>query len=160
MTEFRVSFLFSASVARRAFVSLLWESRTVIVVLTPVVFAWALAQVTSREYGSAASFSMGVVLTIWVSWLALFRRAGAAVSTAGNPEVTLILADDTVTFRMVNAETIVRWQGISRVYRFKRFWVFVRTGTVYASVVPAELLSEDARNFIESKVRQAGGRLR
>ena len=158
MAEFRASFTYTPALARRAYLALMWEMCSVFVVISPIVAVWALLFLGSREYAPLAGIAVGALAMLWGSWGASYRLVG--LIAAGSPRVELVLAEDGCTFRSPDAEAAVRWSGIAQVYRLKRFWVFSRKGIPYASVVPAELLSAEARAFVEAKMRNAGGKLR
>jgi hypothetical protein len=159
-SEYRSSFIYSAVLARKACLSILWDRCAALMTVTPAIFVLALLFLGSSEYASLAGFVLGVVVVFWASWLAGVRRAGRVAVASGNPEVQFIMTDEACTFRTAQAETVMKWSGIADLYRLRRFWVFARAGVIYASFVPLEALSAEAQAFAEKQVRAAGGRVR
>jgi hypothetical protein len=159
-SEFRVSYVYSKSLARRAYLSLLWESQSGLVLTTPVGFVWALAYFGNEEYAALCGFVLGVVLMIWLHWLAGVRQSVRVAAANGFPDVTLVMNDEECSFATPHARSIAEWRAFARLYRLKHVWILVRKGSAQATTVPAEVLSADARAFLEGQVSQAGGRLR
>ena len=157
--EYRVSFPYSANLARRVYLRRLWELRNGFIVTTPIFAFLAVRALAIGEDSPLAWFALGVVAALWSGWCLGYVHIGRAAVATGTPEVTFIAADDTCTFRTPEAEAVVRWSGIARLYRYPSAWVFVRKGLLQMSFVPSALLTADARAFVEERVRSAGGRL-
>ena len=158
--EYRVTYVYSRVLARRAYLSLLWESRSGLVLTTPVGLTWALLYIPKEEYTALCGLVLGVVLTIWLSWFVGGRKSVQLAAANGYPEVTLLMNEEECSFSTAEVRSIVRWRGFAALYRLRHVWVLVRKGSVQSTCVPAEVLSAEARAFMERQVSQSGGRLR
>jgi hypothetical protein len=158
-SEYRASFAYTAKVARRVYLAMLWRRFDGLVIATPILFVWAWLNVDSPQYASLAGFGLGAIAAFWFFWIAGLRRAGEVATRAGSPEVSLVFNDEGFTSQSAHVVTVSKWAAISAILKTRSFLIFVRAGAIYASFVPTAALPPGAGEFIVDQVRKAGGRV-
>jgi hypothetical protein len=157
--EYRASFTYSVALARRVYLRRLWELRNGFIVTTPIFAFLAIRTLAIGEDSPLAWFALGVITALWSAWWLGWVHIGRAAAAVGTPEVTFVATAETCTFRTTEAESVVRWSGIARLYRYPQVWLFVRKGLIQMSFVPSALLTPEAKAFVEERVTSSGGRL-
>ena len=106
---------------------------------------------------------MLAVATIYVGavyggFLAYRRSSLALLRAMGSSEATWSFSENGIFCESGAGKAEMKWTAIDRLWRFREFWLLIYANGTY-STLPASPLSEDAKTFIEGKVRQAGGQV-
>jgi hypothetical protein len=88
-----------------------------------------------------------------------WRRAVAGLAILDPPESTWILTEEAVAQRSSLGESAIAWEALLEVWRFDNLWLLVWGKDVY-STIPIGQLPRAAREMIERRVKETGGRLR
>lgn len=109
-----------------------------------------------------------IAITIAVSVFALlgagllvlhWRRAILGLEALSPPESTWILTEETVGQRSSLGETAIAWSSLAELWKFEDVWLLIWGRDVY-STIPVAQFPRQARQFVERKVKEAGGRIR
>jgi hypothetical protein len=87
----------------------------------------------------------------WIGW-----RENRA---AGPVPVRLVLDDEQLRLLAPEFESRLKWPAVQRVWRLPESLVVDRRRLRYQVVIPLAALSTEAREFLERKVKDAGGEL-
>lgn len=160
-SRFEIEYEYTEALARRAFFALLWRRRTAYVLVSPLLFVWAVAEAFSPTYSFLAGIALGAVLFTWSSWWASLRATRRAARTPdGPPRIRILLDEALCTFEMRHVQVGLAWPGIQRVERLRELLLLYRPLQEGASTIPLAAVSPEALDFILRKVREAGGQVR
>jgi hypothetical protein len=93
-----------------------------------------------------------ILLTHW-------RRALAGLAALDPPESTWILSEDAIGQRSSLGESAIAWASLAELWKFEDVWLLIWGRDVY-SAIPVAQFPRQARQFVERKVKEAGGRIR
>jgi len=79
--------------------------------------------------------------------------------TMKKPDVVWTFSEEGLTSESELGRTEGKWQAVSALWRFPEVWLLFFGAPSY-STLPAESLSPELRSFLESKVREFGGKIR
>lgn len=86
-----------------------------------------------------------------------YTGSDRAFASMPDPQVTIRVSAETIEFETSEHTSTLAWGRISKVWRFADVWLFFSyPGAPYVAV-PAEILTEKARDIIERNVEQNGG---
>ena len=88
-----------------------------------------------------------------------WRRAVAGLELLDPPQSTWTLTEESVAQKSSLGETAIAWGALLEVWRFDDLWLLVWGKDVY-STIPLAQLPRLAREMIERRVKETGGRVR
>lgn len=94
----------------------------------------------------------GLLLIHW-------RRAVAGLEALSPPESTWILTEASVGQKSSLGETAIAWTSLAELWKFEDVWLLIWGRDVY-STIPVAQFPRQARQFVERRVRESGGRVR
>jgi hypothetical protein len=109
-----------------------------------------------------------IAITVAVSIFALlgagllvihWRRALAGLAALDPPESTWILTEEVVGQRSSLGESAIAWTSLAELWKFEDVWLLIWGRDVY-STIPIAQFPRQARQFVERRVRESGGRIR
>jgi hypothetical protein len=158
-TEYKAEYEYSLGFARKAYLVSLWHGfKGLIIVSLLLVGAglWGLRSVDARPI---AAFLLGSTLVFWFAWLTGFWRAGLSAASFRDPTMRITLTDEACRMQSCFVTSSLRWEGISTVYQRKGVLIVCRRDAPIFTPIPVSALSEDAREFLIRRIREAGGRV-
>jgi hypothetical protein len=109
-----------------------------------------------------------IAITVAVSIFALlgagllvihWRRALAGLAVLRPPESTWILTEEAVGQRSSLGESAIAWTSLAELWKFEDVWLLIWGRDVY-STIPIAQFPRQARQFVERRVRESGGKIR
>lgn len=88
-----------------------------------------------------------------------WHRALQGMRALDPPQSTWILAEEGIGQKSSLGESAAPWKNVREVWRFDDLWLLVWGRDVY-STIPLDQLPRGARQMIERRVREAGGKIR
>lgn len=88
-----------------------------------------------------------------------WHRARAGLAALDPPESTWILTEEAIFQKSSLGESAIAWSALPEVWRFPDLWILIWGRDVY-STIPLDQLPRMARQMIERRVKEAGGRVR
>ncbi|GEM_PF-6330291 len=160
MQAFETSYTYTPAMTRQAYLAFLWRTNVVFLVLTLALFAFGVFWFQNVEYGTLSGLCLGVVLVYWSGWVRAFRQSSASAAEGGNPQVVFSFNEEGMAASTSIVTTTVKWAGIDRVVRTRKFIFILRKGITHPMPIPVKELPEEAANALLSWVRQSGGKVR
>ncbi|MFG0332493.1 MAG: YcxB family protein [Maioricimonas sp. JB049] len=108
-------------------------------------------------YVVAGLVAGGLVLLAWVN---VYVRSDAAFRSMPDPAVTIRLDEATITFETSEHTSVMKWSRIRQVWRFPDVWLFFSYGKGAYTLIPTDVLTDDAKALIERRVTDQGGTVR
>jgi hypothetical protein len=88
-----------------------------------------------------------------------WRRALQGLAALDPPESTWTLTEAAIAQKSSLGESAIGWQALVEVWRFDDLWLLIWGRDVY-STIPIGQLPRIARQMIERRVKESGGRVR
>ena len=100
-------------------------------------------------------FALVGAATFFVHW----QRALLGLRALDPPESTWTLTEKAIAQKSSIGESAIAWEALLEVWRFDNLWLLVWGKDVY-STIPIKQLPRNARELIERRVKETGGRVR
>jgi len=100
-----------------------------------------------------------LALLVLIAYLLRDRRAVRMARRLPTRSARCAIADEGLTLDNALAKSVLKWPLFEKVVRAQDVWLFFLSKQHYFAL-PADKLGAEARAFIESRVKAAGGRLR
>ena len=100
---------------------------------------------------------LGIGVGILILHVLVYLRSDRAFASMSDPQVTVRVSSDAIGFETSEHNSTVAWSGITKLWQFEDVWLFFMYSGAHYVPVPADLLTEEARERIETSVRKAGG---
>lgn len=89
--------------------------------------------------------------------LATHRQATEAGRATRSPLVEMYVDTDGIRWKGSDGETELKWNAMKSLWKSRDVWlIFVQSRSIYR-VVPADAITDDAKAFIEERIRWVGG---
>ena len=88
-----------------------------------------------------------------------WQRALLGLRALDPPESTWTLTEEAIAQKSSLGESAIAWEALLEVWRFENLWLLVWGKDVY-STIPIGQLPRAARELIERRVKETGGRVR
>lgn len=126
-----------------------------------VLGIWGLYQLGYGERIGLGGFCLGLAAYHFYSWLGYRRDYTAIPKELEGADIKVKVDDQGLRFESPFRITELPWKGIPWLKKYPELWIFGfdRSG-LYYSAFPIATLSHDQKVFIESKVRENGGRVK
>jgi len=113
-------------------------------------------------FGGVLLFS---AFTFVVAYWFKMREARQATKKCGDVELWVHITDAGIEFKSPEASGLCAWRLVTRLDRFAEAWLlgydeWLRWCESRTIVLPADALAPEVREFIEAKVREAGGKVK
>ena len=110
----------------------------------------------------ATGFMLGIALIYTITAYAIFfvwrARSLAVFRAMGKPLAKWSFAEDAISCESGAGKAELKWSQIKKLWRYGDVWLLFYSSGAY-STLPVETLSGEAKNFIEQRIREAGGRV-
>ncbi len=130
-----------------------WRIGLLLVGAISAVAVFAKAEPVFAGFGLGATFAFAVAW--WISRASYAGRAADAVREAGT--IRWRFEEDSLVCRSDDREGTFQWKAIRRLRRFPDVWI-LQFGETPTPLPPADL-GPELREFLERKIREAGGRV-
>ena len=127
---------------------------------TLIVAAVSLWRLASYSEPGLWTFWLGVVVTLWLGWIAAARYVISTQLRALPRETTLAVDDGGCTFRSEISTTWFSWRDVRAVYRLRHSVFLVRRLGCACSMIPVAALSEQQLASLLEQARASGAQMR
>src|SRR6266542_1508692 len=161
--SFEITVRYTEAILRRAARRFLWRFMGREALLPPALFLLALLLwfvFDVREWYVVVLGGGCLMLTAMVLLAgALYtNRAVKRFRLMIDPIVVWVVSEENLSSVSELGTIEVKWKAVSGLWRFPEVWLLFFGSTGY-STLPADSLDPELRTFLESKVRQAGGKV-
>ena len=106
--------------------------------------------------------AFAVMALIYVVMLVKYRRGAARMARRlGSPEVTVIVDESGMTFRMPAYQSTAAWTPQREVWQFDDVWIFMPFGVSQSySAVPTAAMTPEFREIVLANMRAQGAAVR
>lgn len=112
----------------------------------------------SWEVGVIGTLIVGALVFVATIYVFHFRNALAKFRAMGQPTATLVLEEASFTLSSGIGSSVLQWSAITKVWRFRGFWLVLFSKSQFVTL-PLAALSEEAQAFIVSRVEASGGKI-
>jgi membrane associated rhomboid family serine protease len=106
---------------------------------------------------AGAVFGMGVAIVVLLHTVPI-RSAVAILRRMPSQSTTFVFDDDGISIRNETGAGVGKWWVIKKVWKFPEAWLLFHAKNVYWTL-PIAMVSEEMKAFIESKVKEGGGKV-
>ena len=113
-----------------------------------------------RTWWLVSAFTL--MALIYTSMLVKYRRTAVRMARRlGSPEVTVIVDESGMTFRMPAYQSIAAWTPQRELWQFDDVWIFMPFGVSQSySAVPASAMTPEFREIVLTNMRAQGATVR
>ena len=156
MTRYEITYGYTPALLRAVYRAYFWRRYAGFVLASLVSILWALAMLGSRDLRLPAALLLGFNTALWWSWWRRDRQSG---QSAGNGfTLRVILDEEGCEFEMPEARSRTAWRSIQKILRLKPGWIVERRHGNFL-LLPTSALTPEIQTYVESKVRENGGRM-
>ena len=127
---------------------------------TLIVAVVSLWRLSSYSEPGLWTFWLGVVVTLWLRWLAGAWYVTSTQLRALPREVTLAVDDAGCTFRSENSTTWFSWRDVRAIYRLRHSVFLLSRLGCSCSMIPVATLSEQQLASLLEQARTTGAQMR
>lgn len=102
---------------------------------------------------------IGVSVWIAVLFLKQYMRAVTPADERSDRKVTIRVESDSITLRTSQKESTLKWSEIKEVWSSPDVLMLFPQGTRQYIAMPVASLGDDLRQYIETNIRQSGGKV-
>jgi hypothetical protein len=156
MTRYEITYGYTPALLRAVARAYFWRRYAGFVIASLASILWALVILGSQDLSLPAAFLLGFNSALWWSWWRMERQFS---QSAGNGfTLRVILDEEGCEFEMPEARSRTAWRGIQKIRRLKAGWIVERR-SYYFLLLPTSALTPEIQTYVESKVRENGGRV-
>lgn len=92
-----------------------------------------------------------------LSWGSYYSSADSTCDSLRHPPVTIRLTDGSFGFETDGSSSTVQWSRIQQIWRFREVWLVFPNNLHGYCPIPAEVMSDEVKAFMEKKTTASGG---
>lgn len=105
--------------------------------------------------GGVLAFAISFIVLIYVVH---YKRSMGRFRSMVSPETSFKISEETLSFSSCLGDQFLQWSAVSEVWVFENMWLFLYSKSQF-STIPLRNIPQDAKGYILSKIKAAGGKI-
>lgn len=127
-----------------------------VLVLAVVSYFFFVEEYQNWAVGFLFAIALIYTITVYAGFFVWRARSLAMYRAMGDPLVKWSFTEEAFICESSAGNAELKWSTIKKLWRYNDVWLLFYASGAY-STLPVETLSSEAKNFIEQKIREAGG---